>query len=283
MVYSRGEKNTNIYIILGGQVQLKGKVNQHARRSITDFLFKPDVNGVGEVIVGPGETFGDEVLTGMDSKDYTATAQKRTLCVFISKEDHDALHQRSIDTNEDDKFRTLLLIPKKDRTQDQILALETAVCQFPFFKKMKNDLRAELCHSIDFVELQDRHIIFNQGDEGDCFYIVLKGSVEIYIGDMPVVGDKSSNNHNIKPVVTLGPGAQFGELSLIENQPRAGAAITSGRTELALLTKGAYQRTLKRQHMNHLKTRVDFLGTLNIFKHLRQSILFKHSYFFTGI
>ena len=319
-IYSRGEKDENIYVVLGGSVRLHGRPPElssssgRSRASATgphvleDGAASDDVDGE---VVGPGETFGDEVLSEVsESKDYTATALKRTLCVSISKQDHDFLHNRSIDTESDDKLGSLLLVPKKDRTESQLSEIEESVNQFPFFEKMKPDLRKELCHSIDFMELQAGHVIFNQGDEGDCFYIVLKGAVEIYIGEMPPIGtaaspaaakgsagngsgqdmagssstgssNTGSSGKLVKPVVTLGPGAQFGELSLIENQPRAGAAVTGRRTELALLTKGAYQRTLKRQHMNHLKSRVDFLSNLNIFKHLRQSVLFKHSYFFT--
>ena len=322
-IYARGEQNDKIYVILGGSVQLSAPASsakRRARRSVTDFLagdgtstVATDVgadvarvespvmttgpNGV-QVVVAAGDAFGDEVLTGRESKDYTATSIRKTLCVTLSKRDHDMLLRRSTDADSDDKFRSLLLIPKKDRTQEQVAEIEVAVNQFSFFEKMKPDLRKELCHSIDFIELQEGHVIFNQGDEGDCFYIVLKGAVDIYIGAMPAIGSTttesttfgsastsasspSSSSDTVKPVVSLGPGAQFGELSLIENQPRAGAAVTGKRTELALLTKGAYQRTLKRQHMNHLKQRVDFLATLNIFKHVRQTILFKHSYFFT--
>ena len=310
-VYTRGEKDDNIYVVLGGAVQLHGRrPTDPARARQGELASGPpsaaaaeEAEGEGEA-VGPGETFGDEVLYERESKDCTATATKRTLCVSISKRDHDILHNRSIDTDSDDKLGSLLLIPKKDRTESQIGEIEEAVLQFPFFEKMKPDLRKELCHSIDFMELQAGHVIFNQGDEGDCFYIVLKGAVEIYIGEMPPIGaspsacssssssktpsgggggadaSPASGGRQVKPVVTLGPGAQFGELSLIENQPRAGAAVTGRRTELAFLTKGAYQRTLKRQHMNHLKSRVDFLSNLNIFSHLRQSVLFKHSYFF---
>ena len=50
-------------------------------------------------------------------------------------------------------------------------------------------------------------VIIQQGDEGDNFYIIDQGSVDIYV-------------HGTK-VVTLTEGASFGELALIYGTPRA--------------------------------------------------------------
>ena len=50
------------------------------------------------------------------------------------------------------------------------------------------------------------HEIIKQGEEGDNFYIVDQGEVEIFVDE--------------KKVVTLGEGGSFGELALIHETPR---------------------------------------------------------------
>ena len=49
-------------------------------------------------------------------------------------------------------------------------------------------------------------VIIQQGDEGDNFYIIDQGEVEIYVDE--------------KKVLSLGEGGTFGELALIHDNPR---------------------------------------------------------------
>lgn len=56
-------------------------------------------------------------------------------------------------------------------------------------------------------------VIFRQGDEGDSWYIILKGSVNVSINGKGVV-------------TTLSEGEEFGKLSLVNNCPRS-ATITT--------------------------------------------------------
>ncbi len=49
--------------------------------------------------------------------------------------------------------------------------------------------------------------VFNQGDEGTSWYVILKGSVNVVI-------------HGKGVVTTLQDGDDFGQLALINNAPR---------------------------------------------------------------
>jgi CRP/FNR family transcriptional regulator, cyclic AMP receptor protein len=55
--------------------------------------------------------------------------------------------------------------------------------------------------------------IFRQGDEGDCMYVLLDGEVDIY----------AQGRH----INTLRAGEIFGEMALIDDQPRSGSAIAN--------------------------------------------------------
>ena len=61
-------------------------------------------------------------------------------------------------------------------------------------------------------------VIIQQGDEGDNFYIIDQGSVDIYV--------------NGARVVSLSEGASFGELALIYGTPRAATVMAGSDVKL---------------------------------------------------
>lgn len=86
--------------------------------------------------------------------------------------------------------------------------------------------------------------IFNINDSGDCFYIILSGSVGIW------VNDESSHVESLVKVADLGPGDYFGELALLYDHPRSAAAIALLPSELIVLSKDVYDKVIKNVH-NH--------------------------------
>jgi uncharacterized membrane protein len=106
--------------------------------------------------------------------------------------------------------------------------------------------RAALLHSIDLfsgVSREDlevlastlkRHryragqIIFRQGDMGATMYIVSKGRVNIYIAGL------ESRPISLKDMM---PGEYFGELALVDDQPRSASARAQNDIELLELTR----------------------------------------------
>jgi len=64
-------------------------------------------------------------------------------------------------------------------------------------------------------------VIFRQFDMGAEMYVVLEGQVELRIGDTVVE--------------TLGPGEPFGEMALIDQEPRTATAVAKTATRLAVI------------------------------------------------
>lgn len=83
------------------------------------------------------------------------------------------------------------------------------------------------------VEILKDQIIFNEGDEGDCAYIIEKGRVLAYL-----TKDKEEVPLNI-----MGEGEIFGEMSLIDNAPRSASVRALENVRLAIVTK---QQVLER-------------------------------------
>lgn len=83
------------------------------------------------------------------------------------------------------------------------------------------------------VDILKDQIIFSEGDEGDCAYIIEKGRVLAF-----VTKDKEE-----VPLSILGEGEIFGEMSLIDNMPRSASVRALEDVRLAIVTK---QQVLER-------------------------------------
>lgn len=87
----------------------------------------------------------------------------------------------------------------------------------PLFELLDNDEVNALGEQLNQKHFWAGQVIFNQGDAGDAMYIVQSGKVELFIKD----------RNNEKVILGLvEPGELFGELSLLDSQPRSACART---------------------------------------------------------
>lgn len=71
------------------------------------------------------------------------------------------------------------------------------------------------------------HIVFKEGDNGDGLYIIKKGSVEV------------KRNKDAKPIAYLTAGEVFGEMSVLNNQPRTATIRVPEEAVVLKLSKRA--------------------------------------------
>merc|ERR1711997_191376 len=106
------------------------------------------------------------------------------------------------------------------------------------------------------VNAMPGEVIIQQGDEGDNFYIIDTGEVEVYVN-----GEK---------VLTIGEGASFGELALIYGTPRAATvkASTSSDVKLWGIDRDSYRRILMGSTIRKRKMYEEFLSKVSILENL---------------
>jgi len=78
-------------------------------------------------------------------------------------------------------------------------------------------------------------VIINEGDEATSLYIVLAGRLKVYRAD-------ADGKEFI--LDTLGEGDHFGELSLVDDEPRSASVATLEPCKLMVLSKTAFQDSL---------------------------------------
>ena len=99
--------------------------------------------------------------------------------------------------------------------------------------------------------------VFHEGDPGDCMYIVLRGSVSI---------TKNTGSKQGQVLAKLGVGEFFGEMSVVDMQPRSAHAIAQEPTVLRSIRREDLRQLLiinSQIIVNLLKTFSDRLRTTN--------------------
>jgi CRP-like cAMP-binding protein len=78
--------------------------------------------------------------------------------------------------------------------------------------------------------------VFRQGDVGDAFYIVYKGSVQVRLPRLVILS---------KTVATLKEGDFFGEMALISAEPRSATIVAAEPIQLFTLLSEEFQLILR--------------------------------------
>jgi CRP/FNR family cyclic AMP-dependent transcriptional regulator len=78
-------------------------------------------------------------------------------------------------------------------------------------------------------------ILINEGDQTDSLYVILEGEVKVYASD-----------ETGKEVILniLGPGEYFGELALVDDQPRSASVMTLKPTKVMIISKQNFKQCL---------------------------------------
>ncbi|EYC42410.1 hypothetical protein Y032_0532g3041 [Ancylostoma ceylanicum] len=105
---------------------------------------------------------------------------------------------------EDDTEYKKVVIPKDEATRK---SLEAAMSKNLLFAHLEEDEAKTMFDAMFPVEKQAGETIIEQGEEGDNFYVIDKGVVDVYV--------------NNEFVLTINEGGSFGELALIYGTPRA--------------------------------------------------------------
>ncbi len=71
-------------------------------------------------------------------------------------------------------------------------------------------------------------LLFDEGSKGGSMGILIKGSINIYKAD--------------QRIATLNPGRTYGEMSLIDHQPRSAKAIVNTDSELLIIDQAMFER-----------------------------------------
>ncbi|MCJ1399287.1 hypothetical protein MMC11_002489 [Xylographa trunciseda] len=116
--------------------------------------------------------------------------------------------------------------PYHAKSDEQLARLRTAVAGNFLFSHLDDEQTSQILGALIEKPIPAKGIkVISQGDAGDYFYVVEKGSFDIYINEAGSVQPGPEGTG--KKVTTIGPGGSFGELALMYNAPRAATVMST--------------------------------------------------------
>ncbi|KAH6652699.1 camp-dependent protein kinase regulatory subunit [Truncatella angustata] len=114
--------------------------------------------------------------------------------------------------------------PYIPKTQDQVDRLRTAIEGNFLFSHLDDEQSSQILGALAEKSIPAKDIkVITQGDSGDYFYVVEKGTFDVYIHENGAPGPDGLG----KLVSTIKSGGSFGELALMYNAPRAATVISA--------------------------------------------------------
>lgn len=106
-----------------------------------------------------------------------------------------------------------------------------------FFRNLSDELLGEILSACEKEQFAGGTTVFREGEQGDCLFIVMAGSVEVW---------KHHGLPGANLLAEYGPGRFFGEMALVDSLPRSATAVTTGPAELLSLSRGIFQGLVER-------------------------------------
>jgi CRP/FNR family transcriptional regulator/CRP/FNR family cyclic AMP-dependent transcriptional regulator len=114
--------------------------------------------------------------------------------------------------------------------------------QIPIFQSLSDVQIAKLAKLTTLRLCRKDEVIFYEDEEGDFFFVILAGRVKVTLLGIP---DRFTRGYGREVVLsTLDTGDFFGEMALVDNEPRSATAVALEDSELLCLHRNDFQASL---------------------------------------
>jgi predicted acylesterase/phospholipase RssA/CRP-like cAMP-binding protein len=175
----------------------------------------------------PGECAGEIGLLTGSRRTSTVCAVGETVLLTISTSAFHGLEHAYPELAE----RISRLAVARLRHSELVMALERS----EVFGALDDLVRADLERELESVFVTSGVTLFNEGDPGDCLYIIARGRLRVV---------RRARGSETGYPAELGPGDSVGELALLTNEPRTATVLAVRDTHLARLTRDSFDRLL---------------------------------------
>ena len=290
-VFRQNDPGDKMYIILSGscEVRKKEKVDlaHGASETREKVLF----------VVQPGQHFGERALSEDQPRAASIACVEDTDLISISKRIYNLLlksaHADASSmggmTDQPGTKPFILKVLSKRRETRSPLEIESVAgylnWRIPFFQKFTQDQQLELCRVSEVITIWGKTILFKQGSIGQAFYVILTGSVEIWVlkGDQKEqlqarmvaaasasAGSSSAIDETLlgDKVATLNVGEIFGERALENADSLRMASIVTcdQQTELLVISREDYHKLVSALMNKEIMSKINCLRKTNVFK-----------------
>jgi anion transporter len=129
-------------------------------------------------------------------------------------------------------------------------ALADTIRSIPIFSGLSREDVAKVMGKMEEISFGAGSTIFSQGDQGDAFYLIQSGTVQVVL---------ESRTGNSEIVAILGPQDWFGEMALLSGEPRSATIHTVKDTTLWRLRREDWDELIEK----HSTWLLQFCATLS--------------------
>lgn len=97
------------------------------------------------------------------------------------------------------------------------------VQKVPIFRELRDDFLVRLAATMEELSFPAHHPIVRQGEEGRSLYILTSGQVRVHLGT--------------RELAVLKRGACFGEMAVLDTEPRSASVTTLEPSDCLVLTQ----------------------------------------------
>jgi len=192
----------------------------------------------------------DEVMVGSDNEDIhdgeefalqarrTNTLRRKSICA----EGFDP------ENEDEDDVEPKIVHPKTDAQRER---LDRVVGKLLIFSSLDSEQTNQVLDAMFERTVQAGEHVIDEGDDGDNFYVIERGTFDIFVNDPVTKVPQHKGSYN-------GTGA-FGELALMYNCPRLATIIATSAGSLWAMDRRTFQRIIVRNQARKRKQYEDFL------------------------
>ena len=172
----------------------------------------------------PGDFFGEDLIFSNEPRENTIIAVEDTMTITMTKEVLDRL------LSESERIKSLIDKQYIERK------LSADLRRISIFTHMSDNRFSEILNKVELLTIPKGTIVFNEGDEGDAFYLIRNGKVNV-----------TSNVNGEKKLMNILSGGQFfGEISLILQEKRSATIEISTTADLVKISRNAFMEVVKK-------------------------------------
>lgn len=105
------------------------------------------------------------------------------------------------------------------------------MAEVPLFSHLSRLELGTITRHAEIRDVDSGTVLVNQGSPGDAFYVILDGTAEVI----------REGEH----VADAGPGTWFGELALLDGEPRSATVVAKGPVTVAVLDRNLFRMVLR--------------------------------------
>ncbi len=214
-LFQQGDSGDSMYLIVSGQVSVLGAGPEQEERLLA--------------VLGPGREVGELALWTEDRRSATVRTVAPSRTARLTREAFERFKERHPEA--------VTAIDRHVGRRLRQAQLGSALYLSGLFSGLEESVLRELEQVLETTWIEGGAKVFQQGEEGDAVYIVVSGLMQVVVerlGEGPRV------------VAELGRGEMFGEMALLENEPRSATVQAIRDSEVARLARADFERLLVR-------------------------------------